>query len=137
MLDGTAVSSSPAVVRANCQLRGTSAPAATATRLRDVSWRASGLAVIVARMARVADIAGRLRERQRVYQAAWATDLRRLRAEHGQLVDEALQMVAKPVRNADHWDRAGHRRAVERGIERVIAEHHEQHDDLPELLDRR
>jgi hypothetical protein len=84
--------------------------------------------------ARVADIAARLRERQRVYEAAYAGDVHRLRAEHGaEPVSEALALIEQRTQGAaDSWDRAGHRRAVERGIGRALAEHHEQHNDEPQ-----
>jgi hypothetical protein len=79
----------------------------------------------------VAEIAEKLRERQAVYEAAWAADVCRLCAEHGEaVISDALQLIAKKTKRGDGWDQRRHARAVKAGIARALAEHR-QPDSLP------
>ncbi len=66
---------------------------------------------------RAADIAEYLAGQCRVYDDAFAADLRRLRAAHGSsTVIEALRLLASP----DQTVRDGHRHAVQDGVERTL-----------------
>jgi N-formylglutamate amidohydrolase len=64
---------------------------------------------------RAADIAEYLAGRCRVYDDAFAADLRRLRAAHGSgTVIEASRLLEQ------HADRNGHKQAVRDGVERTL-----------------
>jgi hypothetical protein len=71
---------------------------------------------------RIADIAEYLAGRCRVYDDAFAADLRRLRAAHGSsTVIEALRLLERHAANPDQRDRDEHRHAVQDGVERTLA----------------
>jgi hypothetical protein len=73
---------------------------------------------------RVTDLAEYLADRRRVYDEAFAADLRRLRAVHGaSSVIDALRLLEqqRAASGSDQWDRDGHRQAVQQGVERTIA----------------
>jgi hypothetical protein len=56
----------------------------------------------------VTEIADAISSKQRLYQTAFATDLSRLRAQHGETaIAEALQLVERN-REANAWDQRGH-----------------------------
>jgi hypothetical protein len=75
----------------------------------------------------VAEIAKRIAERRKIYEAAYQGDLDRLAHEFGEHpVREALRMIEqrreRDQRAADTWDARQHAREVRRGIHRVINE---------------
>jgi hypothetical protein len=72
---------------------------------------------------RVTDLAEYLADRRRVYEEAFAADLRRLSAAHGaSAITDALRLLEqqRAASGSDQWDRDGHRQAVQQGIERTI-----------------
>ena len=78
---------------------------------------------------RVADIAEQIEARRRVYEGAFAADMARLRAQHGDgPVDEALQLIERRSPPSD-WDARGHARRVARGIGRLMAERREREEE--------
>jgi hypothetical protein len=58
------------------------------------------------------EIAETIAGKQRLYRTAYASDLDRLRAVHGNAaIDEALAMLNTPAKRQE-WDEQGHREAV-------------------------
>jgi hypothetical protein len=69
----------------------------------------------------VDEIAERIAERQRVYDAALAADMTRLCRTHGaDLVAQALERLNEPPRSSGNFDARAHRQEVSRAISRLL-----------------
>jgi hypothetical protein len=78
------------------------------------------------------ELAERILERERIYLAAFESDIALLTKRHGAApVQEALSLLG--TRNADArdcWDRNGHWLAVRRGLIRALHDHRERPEDF-------
>jgi hypothetical protein len=79
----------------------------------------------------VAEIAETITAKRRLYESAYTAELDRLRARHGPgAVLEALSTLDP---RSVTWDADGHRRMVERGVGRALAEHRDDEAPAPSL----
>ena len=68
----------------------------------------------------VAEITDQIAAKQRLYRSAFSADLVSLRRRHGDgIVAEALQRLDQTT-PAGAWDAHGHRREVERAVDRLL-----------------
>jgi hypothetical protein len=81
---------------------------------------------------RISDLCEKILDRERVYLAAFESDIAVLTKRHGAgPVQEALQLLG--ARNADAgdvWDAGGHALAVRCGLARALYEHQERPEDF-------
>ena len=81
---------------------------------------------------RIADLVEKILERERLYAAAFESDIALLTKQHGaKAIEEAFALIG--TRNADtrdHWDSQGHELAVRRGLLRALHEHRERPEDF-------
>jgi hypothetical protein len=71
----------------------------------------------------IADLAEKILDRERIYSAAFAADISRMKKLHGdEPVREALQLLAQggPPRTSENFNARAHRIEVERAISRLL-----------------
>jgi hypothetical protein len=86
----------------------------------------------------ISELAERISERRRIYNAALEADMKRLRQQHGDsAIEEALQKLERNAHgNAGTWDAGGHRAEVTRAIDRLLvgkAEDPDSFDDATRI----